>query len=102
MIDFYYIFVLFVIMEIVSFRVDKETKERMSRLKHINWSEVLRQYLIEKLEEEERKLREKDRRRMKRAALSMDALREKARIPWNGAEEVIKWRKARYSSSTHR
>ncbi len=89
-------------MEIVSFRVDKETKERMSRLKYINWSEVLRRYLIERLEEEERKLKKKDRRRMKKAALSMDALREKAQIPWNGAEEVIKWRKARFSSLTHR
>ena len=37
---------------VVSFRVNKEIKEEMKKLKHINWSELLRQVVIKKIEEE--------------------------------------------------
>jgi len=33
---------------VVSFRVNKEIKEEMKKLKHINWSELLRQVVIKK------------------------------------------------------
>ena len=32
---------------VVSFRIDKKLKERMDKLKHINWSEVVRKAIYE-------------------------------------------------------
>lgn len=40
-------------MSIVTVRVDEELKRRMSKLKHINWSEVMRQAIIRTIEREE-------------------------------------------------
>ena len=34
---------------VVSFRVDRELKERMDRLRHVNWSEVVRRAIYEYL-----------------------------------------------------
>ncbi|MEM1726380.1 MAG: hypothetical protein QXP86_01855 [Nitrososphaerota archaeon] len=44
-------------MNIASFRVDKKLKARMGRLRHINWSELLRRYVEPVVEQEENKLR---------------------------------------------
>jgi len=37
---------------VVSFRIDKELKEEMDKLKHINWSAVVREAIARKIEEE--------------------------------------------------
>jgi len=37
-------------MTAISVRVDKDLKRRMNRLKHVNWSEVLRQAIIRTLD----------------------------------------------------
>jgi len=87
---------------VVSFRVDKRLKARMDRLRHINWSELLRRYVESVVEQEERKLRSaKDPLAIKRAVEEMDRL---AKISegsgWIAEEEVIRWRRRRFSYST--
>ena len=86
--------------EIVSFRITRKLKQRMSRLRHINWSELLRAAVERSVEEEERKLRpERDPVRVEGAVAEMDRLAGLAEgsKKWVGAEEVIRWRKKRYS-----
>ncbi|MEB3778712.1 MAG: antitoxin [Desulfurococcales archaeon] len=68
---------------VVSFRIDRKLKERMEKLKHINWSEVVRM--------EEARLREKDRDRIAWASLKMDELRRKVE-GWSSVEEIRRWR----------
>jgi len=74
----------------------------MSRLRHINWSELLRAAVERSVEEEERKLRPKrDSVRIEGAVAEMDRLAGLGEgSKWVGAEEVIRWRKKRYSYST--
>ena len=79
--------------EVISFRVRRELKEKMERLRHINWSEVVRRAIEETIKREESRLKERDRARMKAAALRTDQLRR--RIPgWSSVEEVRRWREA--------
>ncbi len=76
---------------VVSFRIDKELKERMDRLKHINWSEVVRRAIYEVVVREEAKLRGKDLEKLKRAALRSEMLSRRVE-GWNSVEEIRKWR----------
>lgn len=86
-------------MSVVSFRVNKRLKARMDKLRHVNWSELLRKYVESVVEQEEQKLKSrKDPLAIKRAVEEMDRL---AKISegsnWIAEEEVIKWRKRRFS-----
>ena len=85
-----------------SFRISRKLKERMRRLRHINWGELLRAVVERSVEEEERKLRPKrDPVRVESAVAEMDRLAGLAEgSKWVAAEEVIRWRKKRYSYST--
>ena len=87
---------------IVSFRVDKKLKARMDRLRHINWSELLRRYVESVVEQEERRLRaSRDLAAMKRAVEEMDRLAKLCEgSKWIGEEEVIRWRRRRFSYLT--
>ena len=82
-------------MGIVSFRVDDELKKEMKRLKTINWSEVLRQFVADKIREELRKPFDPV-RRVKGSQLASDI---QARHPvepgWNSTEVTRKWRDQR-------
>ena len=40
-------------MEIITARIDRETKEKMKKLSYINWSDVIRDSVIRKIREEE-------------------------------------------------
>ncbi|MDV3278460.1 MAG: hypothetical protein LYZ69_08360 [Nitrososphaerales archaeon] len=88
--------------DIVTFRVSKRLKERMARLAHINWSELLRRTLESTVREEESKQnRERDFDRMKLAAQEMDRLATLGGASgWVGSNEVIEWRRKRFSYST--
>ena len=79
--------------EVVSARVDDETRRRMRRLPHINWSEVMREAILEKLREEERR-RDVDVGRLLAAARVTDAIREPSR-GWDSTEEIRRWRERR-------
>jgi hypothetical protein len=89
-------------MSVVSFRIDRKLKDRMSRLRHIRWSELLRLTVERIVTEEEKKLvKSKDREKMKIASREMDRLASLAKgSGWKGEEEILKWRKTRYSLST--
>lgn len=86
---------------IVTFRIDKRLKARMDRLKHINWSEMLRKYVEEVVEREEMELskkRRKDVSLLKRAVEEMDRLAKlSAGAEWIGEEEIRRWRRRRLS-----
>lgn len=82
-------------MKVVSIRVDDETKAQMESLDDINWSEVLRRSIQERLAIEEQLRRGIDRRRAVKAAHGMDTLRGKMSGRWSGAAEVRKWRDRR-------
>ncbi|HDD42470.1 MAG TPA: hypothetical protein ENF79_02160, partial [Nitrososphaeria archaeon] len=61
--------------EVISFRVRRELKEKMEKLRHINWSEVVRKAIEDTIRREESKLRNKDRDSMKATALRTYKLR---------------------------
>lgn len=75
---------------VVSFRVNKEIKEEMKKLKHINWSELLRQVVIKKIEEEKIK-QQKNYDRIRLAAKRTDELRREIK-GWLSTEEIRGWR----------
>src|SRR2546422_5230147 len=62
-------------MEVVSFKVDSATKRRMSRIRDINWSEVLRDAIRRRLELEERLRAPIDRRQALDPPRGMDEFR---------------------------
>ncbi|MFQ6075779.1 MAG: hypothetical protein ACE5Z5_06565 [Candidatus Bathyarchaeia archaeon] len=81
-------------MEVVSVRVDKRTRERMRRLSHVNWSEVIRRAIREKLLEEEIKGRKLDPQRLAEAVRMTDMIRRPS-TGWSSTEEVREWRDQR-------
>ncbi|MEM0088001.1 MAG: hypothetical protein QW230_04130 [Thermofilum sp.] len=79
---------------VVSFRVSRELKERMDRLKHVNWSEVVRRAIYEVVVREEAKLRSRDMDRVREAVLRSEKLSRRVE-GWSGVEEIRKWRERR-------
>jgi len=63
----------------ITVRISRELKERMDRLSHVNWSDVVRRALEEKVREEE----------VKWALRVMDEISSKAR-PGKPLAEVIR------------
>jgi len=80
-------------MAIISVRVSDEIKKRMDRLKHINWSEVIRRAIIKTLEEEEG-------RNLARAVLLNEKIRKKAPEGWDSTEIIRYWRQRRYGANS--
>ncbi len=79
--------------EVVSARVDDETRRRMKRLPHVNWSEVVREAIIERLKMEESR-REIDVSKLHEAAELTDSV--KRMYPgWDSVEEIRSWRERR-------
>ncbi|MUN29793.1 VapB-type antitoxin [Sulfuracidifex metallicus] len=57
-------------MPTISFRINNDLKKKMDELSYINWSEIIRMKIEEVIEEEERKKgRKKDLRRIKEASI---------------------------------
>jgi len=78
--------------DVISARVDDETRRRMRRLPHINWSEVIREAINDRIRREER--REVDTADLREAAKITDSLR--APSPgWDSTEEIRRWRERR-------
>jgi len=82
-------------MKVVSIKVDDKTKEMMESFPDINWSDVIRRRIRERLDTEERLRRGIDTGRAMKAALRMDEIRKRMSGRWNGAREVRKWRDLR-------
>ena len=79
--------------EVISARVDEETRRRMRRLPHVNWSEVVRTAIQEKIREEEKR-HEVDVARMREAAKASDTLRRR-HDGWDSTVEIRRWRERR-------
>ena len=69
-------------------RIDPEIKRLMKKYSYINWSEVARKAIIEKLREEEEK-------NIAEALLINEELRRKAPKDWDSTEVIKKWRRQR-------
>jgi hypothetical protein len=83
-------------MDVMSVRVDPDTKRKMEELDDINWAEVIRRTLRERLELEEDLRKPLDRRRALRGAQGMDTIRQSLRsVAFDSAREVRKWRESR-------
>lgn len=78
---------------VVSFRIDRKLKEKMDKLKHINWSEVVRRAIYETIVREEAKLRRRDPERIRRAALKSEELSRRVE-GWSSVEAIRRWREA--------
>jgi predicted transcriptional regulator len=82
-------------MEVVSLKVDKRVKEKMRKLAHVNWSEVIRRAIAAKIEDEEARLRVVDTDSLKEAASMTDNMRKGYSKDWSSTEEIRRWREAR-------
>jgi len=80
--------------EVVSARVDEDTRRRMRRLPQVNWSEVIREATQRRLSEEERR-REVDPSELKEAAKITDEIRRPSPPGWESTEEIRRWREGR-------
>ncbi len=76
-------------------KVDPETKRRMSRLRDVNWSEVLREAIRRRLDLEERLRAPIDRKRALEAARRMDEFRSRIQpSDFDATREIRRWRDA--------
>ena len=80
-------------MPIMTTRVDAKIKKEVDSLPHINWSEVMRQAILQKLEEERARRKPRDIERIRSAIQRIDQLRR----PCEGdtTEELRRWRQRR-------
>jgi len=81
-------------MSIISVRLDEETRRKMKLLSHLNWSEVIRQAIAQRIVEEENRKRTLDLKMLKEAAEITDKIR-KPSPSWSSTEEIRKWRESR-------
>lgn len=81
-------------MSVISVRLDEETRRKMKRLAYLNWSEIIRQAIAQKIKEEENKKRRLDPRMLKNAAEITDRIRRPS-PGWSSTEEIRKWRESR-------
>jgi len=86
--------VLPIIMEVVSAKVDKTTKQKMQRFPGINWSETIRRAIQSRLEEEELKKRNVDLKEVEEACRITDSIRRQV-TGWDSTVEIRKWRDQR-------
>ena len=76
-------------MSTISVRIDSDLKKAMESLKHINWSEILRQAILKTIQNE----KERD---MARAVLLNDKIRKKAPENFNSTDIIRDFRDHRY------
>ena len=77
-------------MPVITVRVDAQLKREMDELREVNWSEVMRAAIEEKVRETEL-WRRVDVLRLRRASVETDELRRKVE-GWNGTSEIRRWR----------
>ena len=83
-------------MAIITIRIDEKLKKKMEKLKHINWSEVVRQAISNMIEKESvNSGRKINFERVMSAAKEQDRIRAKTSGSWSGVEEIRKWREPR-------
>jgi len=91
-------------MPTITVRIPEDLKKRMRRIKGVNWSEVIRKAILERVMIEER-LRERDWSLVEKAAGEIDKLRMEiqamyGRCDYDSAETIRCWRDARYGEDS--
>ena len=81
-------------MDVLSVRVNRELREKMRLLSYINWSEVIREAVAQKILEEESKKRRLDTDMLLEAMEITDRIRRPS-PGWDSTEEIRKWRERR-------
>lgn len=81
-------------MEVVSVKVDKETRERMRRLSRVNWSETIRRAIEQAIEFEEFRERHVDPKDIEQGLAMASAVRRTAG-GWDSTREIREWRDRR-------
>lgn len=74
----------------ISVRIGEELKEKMSKYKHVNWSEVIRRGI-------KRELKNLERRDLARALLLNEKYLVKPDKGYSSVEEIRRWRELRWS-----
>ncbi len=69
----------------ITVRVPEELRKEMKKLKHVNWSEVIRQAIAEELKRE----------KMRKASQTIEELRAKSKVKWNSVAVIREWREKR-------
>ncbi len=91
-----------VAMAIVNVRIPDDLKARMGSLPQLNWSEIIREAIENKISSE--RLKVKDREKIRIAMKAQDriagTLTGRYSRSWRGTEIIRYWREHRYSSST--
>jgi hypothetical protein len=78
-------------METISTKIEKDTKEKMRKFSYINWSEVIRESIKSRIEDEESRTRAIDRSKIKEAFEIAASVRRPSK-GWNSTTEIRKWR----------
>jgi len=78
----------------ISVRVPEEIKEKMQELKHINWSERIRELILKIIEQEENK-------NLAKALLMNEELVKEAPEGWDSTELIRYWRDNRYGNNSN-
>ncbi|TLX98168.1 MAG: hypothetical protein E6K96_01315 [Thaumarchaeota archaeon] len=81
-------------MEVVSVKVDKETRNKMRRLANADWSETIRRAINETIEREELAERNVDPRDIKEGLKIAQSIRRPSK-GWDSTKEIRKWRDLR-------
>lgn len=84
-------------MSVVTVRVDDDLKAKMEKLKHVNWSEVIRRAIAERVMVEETLTAKRtiNVSLLEEAMRNQDLLRAKTTGRWSGVEEIRRWRELR-------
>ena len=81
-------------MEVVSVKVDKETRNKMRRLANADWSETIRRAINETIEREMLAERNVDPRDIKEGLKIAQSIRRPSK-GWDSTKEIRKWRDLR-------
>ena len=83
-------------MTLVTLKVDEVLKGRMKKYPYINWSEVIRRAIEERLRlEEALKERKIDVNALREAIRVQDVIRGKTSGKWSPTQEIRRWRESR-------
>ena len=73
----------------ISVRIDSELKKKMDSLNHLNWSEIIRQAIKERIDEETEK-------NLAKAVLLNEKIRKKAPENFNSVDIIRRFREERH------
>ena len=91
-------------MATITVRIPEELKKRMSLLSDVNWSEVVREALNERIEFELRRRKTRNLEKVREASAVAGRIYEMllstyGKVPYNSAELIRRWRDAGWTTS---